>query len=403
MLLGWRYKMEQYEKNKKLFLIYVLLTGKMFVGTTQVLFLTFKGFSFTEIMLISTIVGIGSLILEVPSGMIADRIGYKKCISIGLLIDVVGYIVILLSSKFFHIVIYSMLISAGTSIVSGADYSLLYESFIMLKREDQFKQYLRKVNSIKMYVVAVLTIASGFLYKLNAYLPFLLTAVLFVFAFIISFFYVDIKPSEEEAKTGLKEYFLFSINSIKNNKRFRWYIIEGSCFTVLFLNQNVLLQQYMSDVGLQVSLFGVVFFLYNIVSAFVSKRSGALEKKFKGNTKIVFTLLIIICFVLAGIAANMLGIVILAICRVSVATITPILDTQVNECIDTGNRATLLSVYNATNSIADSIFSPLLGLGIDMCGIYNTYMGFGLVFILFVLFLLKGRAYNVVDMSPEKP
>lgn len=402
MLLGWRYKMEQYEKNKKLFLIYTLLTGKMFIGTTQVLFLTFKGFSFTEIMLISTIVGIGSLILEVPSGMIADRIGYKKCISIGLLINVVGYIVILLSSKFFHIVIYSMLISAGTSILSGADYSLLYESFIMLKQEDQFKQYLRKVNSIKMYVVAVLTITSGFLYKLNAYLPFLLTAILFVFAFIISSFYVDIKPSEEEAKTGLKEYFLFSINSIKNNKRFRWYIIEGSCFTVLFLNQNVLLQQYMSDVGLQVSLFGVVFFLYNIVSAFVSKRSGALEKKFKGNTKIVFTLLVIICFVLAGIAANILGIVILAICRVSVATITPILDTQVNECIDTGNRATLLSVYNATNSIADSIFSPLLGLGIDMCGIYNTYMVFGLVFILFVLFLLKGRAYNVVDMPPKR-
>ena len=71
--------MEKFEKNKIVFLIYILLTGKMFVGTTQVLFLTYKGFSFTEIMLISTIVGIGSLILEVPSGMVADRIGYRKC------------------------------------------------------------------------------------------------------------------------------------------------------------------------------------------------------------------------------------------------------------------------------------------------------------------------------------
>lgn len=43
------------EKNIKLFKLYSLLTGKFFVGTTQVLFLKFKGFSFTEIMLISTI------------------------------------------------------------------------------------------------------------------------------------------------------------------------------------------------------------------------------------------------------------------------------------------------------------------------------------------------------------
>ena len=166
--------MEKFEKNKIVFLIYILLTGKMFVGTTQVLFLTYKGFSFTEIMLISTIVGIGSLILEVPSGMVADRIGYRKCISIGLLLNVLGYVVILFSSRFVHIAIYSILISAGTAIVSGADYSLLYESFVILKQEEQFKGYIRKVNSIKMYVVAVLTIASGFLYNLNAYIPFLL-------------------------------------------------------------------------------------------------------------------------------------------------------------------------------------------------------------------------------------
>lgn len=157
------------------------------------------------------------------------------------------------------------------------------------------------------------------------------------------------------------------------------------------MNQNILLQQYMSDIGFKVSLFGVVFFLFNLVSAFVSKRSEFLENKFKENTKIVFTILIIVCFVIAGISANIFGIIILAFCRVSIATISPILDTQVNESIDTGNRATLLSVYNASNSIADSIISPLIGLGIDMCGIFNVYVALGILFILFVLFLCLGR------------
>ena len=91
------------EKNIKLFKLYSLLTGKFFVGTTQVLFLKFKGFSFTEIMLISTITGICSLIFEIPSGMLADRIGYKKCINYGLLITIIANIIIIFADNFIYI------------------------------------------------------------------------------------------------------------------------------------------------------------------------------------------------------------------------------------------------------------------------------------------------------------
>lgn len=254
--------MNNYEKNKQIFYIYTILTGKMFVGTTQVLFLTNKGFSLTEIMLISTITGIGSLVLEIPSGMLADRVGYKKCISMGLAIDLIAYVFILLSNQYWHIVVYAILISMGEATISGADYSLLYESFLMLKQEKKFKDYLRKVNSKKMYVVAVLTILSGFLYNLNKYIPFAITILLYAMAFLLSFFYTDIRSNKENI-VHIKDNVIFSISSIKKNKKFQLYIIEGACFTVLFLNQNILLQECMNDVGINVSLFGIVFFGYN--------------------------------------------------------------------------------------------------------------------------------------------
>ena len=81
-------------------------------------------------------------------------------------------------------------------------------------------------------------------------------------------------------------------------------MVASALFTVLFVNQNILLQQYMSDIGLQVSLFGIVFFVYNLISAFVSKRSAVLERIFGKYTKVIFTLLIVICFMLVGIFKN---------------------------------------------------------------------------------------------------
>lgn len=381
-----------YRNNKKLFILYTLFTGKMFAGTTQVLFLSFKGFSFTEIMLITTIIGIVSLVLEIPSGMAADRIGCKKCILIGLFISIIGYFFMIFSDNFTHIICYSILMAIGEASVSGADYTLLYESFIKLQEEKIFKEYLRKLNSIKMYFVAIVTLFSGVLYEMNEYLPFLCTIFFYICAFTISLFFQDIQTMEE--RVSLREYFQLSVDSIKKNAIFRMLIFEGSMFTILFMNQNIFLQQYMSDIGVKVSLFGLVFFFYNLVTAFVSKRSGKLEDKFGKNIKVIFTLLICICFILAGIFHGSVGIVILALCRVSIATINPILDTQINECIKTNNRATLLSVYNAISSSVDCILSPFIGFGIDTIGISHMYVLIGILTIPFILYLLFHKTFS---------
>jgi predicted MFS family arabinose efflux permease len=242
-----------------------------------------------------------------------------------------------------------------------------------------------------MYFVAIVTILSGFLFMLNEYLPFLCTTILYVIALFISLFFTDIKVEEEEEELKLKDYFILSIKSIKENKRLRWLMIAGSFFTIFFINQNVLLQQYMSDIKFNVSLFGIVFFLYNMLTAFVSKRSDVLEKKFGKHTKVVFTLLIAVCFISAGFAKSIVGIVILALCRVSVATINPIILTEVNDQIGSRNRATLLSFYNAVTSIADSLFSPIIGFGIDGFGIFSTYIILGLCGFVFVFFLLTEK------------
>lgn len=145
-------------------------------------------------------------------------------------------------------------------------------------------------------------------------------------------------------------------------------------------------EQYMDDIGLNVALFGVIFFIYNLITAFVSKRSGKLEGIFGKHTKSIFTLLIAVCFVVAGICRNYIGIVFLSLCRISIATINPIMDAEVNEQIDSAHRATLLSCYNALSTVADSVVSPFIGITIEELGIFSTYiiMGLASIFLFFI-------------------
>lgn len=391
-------KVRSYRNNKIIFIFYTLFTGKMFIGTTQVLFLSFKGFTFTEIMFISTISGIISLTMEIPSGMLADRIGCKKCVITGLLITILAYLFILFSTHFIHLVLYSILSALGSAALSGADYTLLYESLVCLKEESQFKEYLRKLNSIKMYFVAIVTIFSGILYKINVYLPFSCAVFFLVLALAFSIGFKEVYPSKKEERT-IVEYFKYSIKCIKENKIFRLYSTEGALFAILFLNQNIFLQQYMVNVGIEVSQFGVVFFLYNLITAFVSNRSAVLEELFGKKVKMVGILVIAVCFIMAGIINNYFGVVILALCRVSIATINPILYAQVNESIRSGNRATMLSVFNALSSIADAICSPIIGMGIDTVGIAYMYIVMGMIALLIVGYLaLNKNNEGVVTM-----
>lgn len=202
--------------------------------------------------------------------------------------------------------------------------------------------------------------------------------------------FTDVEKTEKE-ELKLTEYFELSVSAVKSNKRLQWLFVAGALFGVLFLNQNILLQQYMNDIGLNVALFGVVFFIYNLITAFISKRSGKLEKIFGENTKCAFTLLIVICFIAAGILRSYIGIALLALCRISIATINPIMDAEVNEQINSAYRATLLSFYNAFSTVADSIASPIIGTTIEKSGIFNTYMIIGGVSIFFVLYLLTEK------------
>ncbi len=379
-------------KNMSYFTLYSLFSGKLFLATTQVLFFGFKGFSFAEIMIISSITEIVNLILELPSGIIADFIGNKKSMEIGMIFALISNVIAIYSNNIMTAMGYAVLCAVQESMLSGSDQAYLYNMLLEYKRENEYKEIIRSINSKKMSFIAVITILSGVLFKINPYMPFVVTTGFY----LISFIMVRCLSENECVKkknTQFKEYVVAVFEYLKSSRSIKWILLLNMCYTFLFMNQNVLLQQYLKDIKFPLILYGMVFFLLNLVSAYFSKIGKKLEKLLGEYTKPICTFVMAVCLIGAGILASMASLILLACCRACIAIITPIMATDINNSInDSGKRATLLSFYNAASAIPDSIISPCLGRYIDVAGIFPCYIVFGITGLIpFIVCLIADR------------
>ena len=382
-----------YKKNLMLFTLYSLFSGKLFVATTQVLFFSFKGYSFVEIMLISSITEIVCLILELPSGILADALGNKKCMVVGMFFAVLANLTAIFAFDFRMAIVYAVLCSIQEAMLSGAENSYLFNMLSMHRKENEYKDVIRLINSRKMTFVAITTIFSGILFKINPYVPFAATTVFYIVAFGVTVVLEENSIEKKEA-VRLLDYLRAIIDYLRVCGHTRWLVFLSMCYVFWFMNQNVLLQSYLSGINLPLELYGGVFFVLNIVSAGFAKAGKTIEKRLGKSTKAICTATMILCLVGAGIWHGFWALIFLACCRACIAIINPIMNYEINSSIqDNSTRATILSFYNASSSVLDSVASPMLGGYIDKAGIFSAYIVFGLSGLLPLIICLLPKRF----------
>lgn len=388
---------KSYERNIYLYKYYVVFAEALFIWPIEILFMQEKGLSYTEIMLIESLVSIMQLILEIPSGIVADKIGCKKTVLLGLICEIIAYVILIFVNKFELCVIYGMFIASGYSLISGADSALIYESHLKIGLKDDYMQTIRQSGFWKMMILSLVTIISGILYNKNIYLPYILSIGFLIISACIITMYKDVntKPNEVE-KQNIKCCIKNVVNIFIKNRAMCWLIAVAILFNLIFTDSNYFLQVYMKEVELEVGFYGAIFFVCNMISAFSFKNSKKIDLFFGNKTKIVAAINLALIYVVSGALYNFIGIGILCLVRIWIATIKPLLNISINEKLPSASRATLLSIYTALISIFLAIFDPIMGLVMDMYGVRGAFIGIiGICIILiFVLDMEKNLGSN---------
>src|SRR3989338_6864062 len=161
------------------------------VWMIMTIYLLWLGFSFTNIGWFETIYALVVVLLELPTGALADLIGKKKALIISCFFNALLFMGIGLMNLPIQYYLIALIGGIAWSFSSGAVVALFYDSVKKLGREKDYKKIRGRINTSNQ-VASILGVFLGpFLYIVNPRLGFLITGGVYVIAALILFTMVE--------------------------------------------------------------------------------------------------------------------------------------------------------------------------------------------------------------------
>lgn len=317
-----------------------LLEGMVFYGPISTLYRQAQGLSIFSITLIESISLILTLIMEIPWGIIADNIGYKKTMVVCSVLFFVSKIVFWIANGFWLFLLERVILSIVVSGMSGVDISILYLS---CKEETQKIFGIYNSSGVAGLLIAsvVFAVFVGDDYGKAG----IFTVISYGAAAFASFFLIEVKEYENRSMK-LGEFRATLLQIMKNKYLFMLlisvaFVTETHQVVTVFLNQL----QY-EKCGLSATIIGYIYVavtLAGLLAVFSDKFTKRFGMKTAGT---MLQVIIILSCVLLAYTRNAVtsagGIMMMHIAN---SIFQPLQMEWQNKQVLTANRATELSIY----------------------------------------------------------
>jgi fucose permease len=122
------------ETTLRLFPWFAALSLVPLMVPVMVLFWEDNGLDTFDIYVLQAAFALASVLLEVPTGLVADRLGKRASLLSGQIAVAVGCVIYALGTGFWSFLVAEVVLALGVSLLSGADAALLYDSLQRLGR-----------------------------------------------------------------------------------------------------------------------------------------------------------------------------------------------------------------------------------------------------------------------------
>lgn len=380
------------KKNiNKFYFLKPFLNSQAFIAPVAVLIWQAAGVSLSMATLLLSFHSILAVILEVPSGYLADIWGRKKSLILSAFFFILGAIAFALSKNFFHFLIAEFFLAAAASFASGADSAFVFDSLKSQKKEKKFHKIWGKIIFYTLIFAAFATFLGGLLADFNLQYSIYISIVFFTIALIISFTLKEPKVYKQIIKKDyLKNLIKILKNLIKEN-RLIFYIMLYSGL-IFSLNQMIFFmsQSYFDKIGLDPFYFGLIFALANIYTAFIAKYSHTIEQKFSLK-KVLFSLFILtaLSYFLMGLISIFLSFIFIIFQQTSRGFQQVLFNDYINKRTASYKRATILSAKSFLERLIYAVIFPLIGLYNHYFKLNNTFILCGILTVIFGLILTR--------------
>lgn len=371
------------KRDLRLLFVYWFLREFQLWIPVWIVFLTIeRGFSLTEVTSAEGLYLVGVLLLEVPTGAVADRYGRTRSMALGMAL-LGGAVLIFAFTTSFAILLASFLLwSVAHALMSGADNALLFDMLKKAGREAEFERLAGRGIATAWAGAGIATLLGG---PVAGVID---TSVTIYFGAATCLVGAAVALAIHEApharEDGQHEPYLSTIGAAFKEA---WHIVDVRILMLLAATAfaaleavHYLVQPYLVDrdieVGLAFSLLQVPILAAGLLGALFAGRIGS------ANSSRAFLFGPIggaICYAALATTPGLAGYAAFPLLIVIGSSLEPLATGYVNRRIGSERRATVLSVQSMGRSLVLAGLAPLLGFATDRWGLTEAFLIGGVV------------------------
>jgi predicted MFS family arabinose efflux permease len=328
------------KRNVYIMYLIALLQGMVFYGPVATLYRQAQGVTVFQITIIESISLALCLLLELPWGVIADKIGYKKTMVFCCMLYFISKIVFWKADGFGLFLLERIMLSVIIAGMSGVDQSILYLSC----DKDHSQRVFGLYNSLGTAGLLTASLVFSVFVKDNYSLSGFLTVISYGIAAVLALWLVEVRGDEKRDQSVRQ--FTSLLVGVAKNKRLLMLLLgvallnEAHQTITVFLNQL----QY-TKCGMSPSTIGYIYIIVTIVGLCGAWSERITYKMGRGAMSYtLYSACIAACLILAFTGSAILSVLCIIILRAAFSLFQPLQMDLQNKGIETENRATALSI-----------------------------------------------------------
>ena len=396
----------QLEKNFQRILVLSFFQVFLVLMPIIVLFFESRGLTLPEIFLLQAWFAAVVLVMEAPSGYLADLLGRKRVIVAGTFFIAVGQSILLFAEGFWQLALFESCLGLGLSLVSGSDLALLYDTELALHEDAHRKRKaVRRLFTTQNVseALAAVTCSVLLLWSMEAAV-YAQVAGGWV-AFLLTFGLVE----PPVARLAMDSH-LQNIRTV-----LRHLLLSGPVLRLTFLALSVwalttmfaiwLLQKHWQELGIGIIHFGYLWGVLTFISAVAGRYALSLEDRL-GSTAMLIAVGIgpVIGYIGLGALGAVGGVLVSVVFFACRGFGHVVLSDALNKRVSSEFRATANSFANLGFRAAFALTAPLVAGALSLWGMETTFLllaGMSLLIFATLVVPLIGAASRAQDVGKQ--
>lgn len=377
------------KNNIKKFYVMSVFSGFVLFYAIDKILMESRGLSLTDMVIIEVTYVIGLLLLEVPSGALADRWSRKYMISLNYIFFIAHAIIFAVAPNFSVFLLGTFIASLHSVFISGTFNSIVYDSLKQIKKEGTYERVLGKIFFYTAISAAVAHIFGSMLAEYtNLSLPFWITTIFTFVALLIS---LTLKEPNIHRTTGEISYW----KHIRDTGRYLWkhpYLYHIVFLAVVLLTISNFIDEfaqiYFLKIGIPIFFLGYLAAVASGVESIGAKIAHRLKKMNRYDLYTVLLLINTLGLLAMGYLQSFIGIIFVFVPLFITYLAYTLLSGDLHRHLPSSQRATGESYVELLRALFIVPVAFAFGFVADQYSIFSAYTLLGGLSLAYLLFFI---------------